>query len=73
MANRLSIPAVRQILAKLAKGEREEDELVELPGGIDQLETMIEEHDREVAAAETLDESCYDYESLNEKFLNEAY
>ena len=29
MANRLSIPAVRQILAKLAKGEREEDELVE--------------------------------------------
>ena len=29
MANRLSIPAVRQILAKLAKGEKEEDELVE--------------------------------------------
>ena len=28
---------------------------MELPGGIDQLETMIEEHEREVAAA--LDES----------------
>merc|ERR1711894_623941 len=27
--NRLSIPAVRQILARLAKGEKEEDELVE--------------------------------------------
>ena len=29
MAHRLSIPAVRQILAKLAKGEKEEEELVE--------------------------------------------
>ena len=29
MANRLAIPAVRQILAKLAKGEKEEEELVE--------------------------------------------
>ena len=28
-ANRLSIPAVRQLLAKLARGEKEEDELVE--------------------------------------------
>ena len=23
--------------------------------------------------AETVDENCYDYESMNEKFLNEAY
>ena len=29
MANRLSIPAVRQIIAKLAKGEKEEEELIE--------------------------------------------
>ena len=28
-ANRLAIPAVRQIMAKLAKGEKEEEELVE--------------------------------------------
>ena len=29
MATRLAIPAVRQVLAKLAKGEKEEDDLVE--------------------------------------------
>ena len=29
MAHRLSIPAVRQILAKLAKGDKEEEELIE--------------------------------------------
>ena len=28
-SNRLAIPAVRQIMAKLAKGEKEEEELVE--------------------------------------------
>ena len=28
-ANRLAIPAVRQIMAKLAKGEKEEEEIVE--------------------------------------------
>ena len=29
MTSRLAIPAVRQIIAKLAKGEKEEEELVE--------------------------------------------
>ena len=29
MSSKLSIPAVRQIIAKLAKGEKEEEELVE--------------------------------------------
>ena len=41
----------------LEGGDEEEDELVELPGGIDQLETMMEEHERETAAASAVDES----------------
>ena len=52
----IDIPPVQGDM--LEDGDEEEDELVELPGGIDQLETMIEEHEREVAAAASaVDES----------------
>ena len=47
-----SIVDISLVQGDLETRDDEEEELVELPGGIDQLETMIEEHERERAAAE---------------------